>query len=135
MDGHGDAETNVKSICDNPKAQPPIFRKESEYREYRDGYCERDGGMRRRPTPEDTAAQKAKSECTADISADDVRGLGAAGSRFICRGDEKADEFSLTDRPSGQKSLGTFAHAAERKKEKRQGNGQDSADDDGGKHP
>ena len=36
------------------------------------------------------------------IGANNVRGIGAAGNRFVGGSDETADNFSLTDSPADQ---------------------------------
>ena len=57
-----------------------------------------------------------------------------AGNRFISSSDQGADEFRLADRPPGQRGPGTSGKAADRKQNEREGNGQKSPDNGGGKH-
>ncbi len=57
MDSHGDAEANIKSVGDGHITHPPLFRGQGENG---DGHCEGDGGMGRRPTPEDPATEEAE---------------------------------------------------------------------------
>jgi len=59
MDGHGDTHANIESVENRHQTQPPLFRTE---REHRHGHGESDGGMRRRPAPENSTAQKAEVE-------------------------------------------------------------------------
>ncbi|SPE55440.1 hypothetical protein SBV1_2200028 [Verrucomicrobia bacterium] len=132
MDGHRNADANIESVGDRHPPQPLLFRKELEDR---DGHCKRNGRVRRGPTPEDPAAQEAESENTAQIRANDVRGMGPAGNRFVCGSDEAPDEFGLTDSPADQAGSGASDDAAQRKQEERQHDGQESADTDSRKHP
>ncbi len=91
--------------------------------------------MRGRPTPEDPAAQNAESENVAQISTHAVRGMDAARKRFVDGGDKSADEFGLTDRPTGQTNSSASGNDTNRQQEERQDYGQESAHMDGWKHP
>ena len=132
MDGQGDTNTHIKSVEDRHPAQPPLFRTE---REHRHGHGEGDGGMRRRPAPEDPAAQKAEVEDMTYVRADAVRRMDATRNRLVGGGDKRAEEFSLTDSPASQNGPAIFGNDAERKKNQRQGDGQQSANPDGRPHP
>ena len=93
MDGHGDTDADIESVKDRHPTQPPLFRKK---REHRHGHGEGDGGMRRRPAPENSAAQEAKMEDMADVRADAVRRMGPAGKRFVGGSDQGAEKFGLS---------------------------------------
>ena len=132
MDGQGDTHADIKSVEDRHQTQPPLFRTE---REHRHGHGEGDGGMRRRPAPEDSTAQKAEVEDMTCVRTDATRRMDATRNRFVCGRDKRAEEFSLTDSPAGQNDLGISGNDAECKKNQRQGDGQQPANHDGGKHP
>src|SRR5579859_4027597 len=131
MDGHGDADAHVEGVGNRYIPQPPLFRKESEYRA---GHRERDGGMRRRPTPENPTAQEAESKSMTQIGANEVRGMGAAGNRLVAGSYETADNFSLTDSPADQTGTSISGKVAKRNKGERQKNRQKSTDMNGGEH-
>ena len=132
MDGQGDTNADIESVEDRHQTQPPSFCTECEHRR---GHGEGDGGMRRWPAPENSAAQKAEVEDMTDVRADAVRRMDAARNRFVCGRDKRAEEFSLTDGPTGQNDPTISGNDAECKKNQRQGEGQQPADHDGGKHP
>ena len=132
MDGHGDTHADIESVEDRHQTQPPLFRTE---REHCHGHGEDDGGMRRRPAPEDSAAQPAEVKDMTYVRADAVRRMGATGNRFVCGRDKRAEEFSLADGPTGQNGSGISGNDAECKKDQRQGDRQQPANPDGGKHP
>ena len=110
MNGQGDADADIERVGDRDIPPPPLFRNE---REHRDGHCERDGGMRGRPAPENPAAQEAEAENVAQIRACAVRGMDTAGNRLACGSDETADEFSPPDSPASQSGLSPSADAAD----------------------
>ena len=132
MDGHEDADAHVKGVDYRYTPQPPLFRPK---REDRDAHGKRDRRMRGRPTPEDSAAQKAESENVAQIGTHAVRGMDAARERLIDGSDKSADEFGLTDRPTGQTNSSASGKDSDSQQEERQDYGQESADMDGWKHP
>ena len=132
MDGHGDADAHVKGVDDRYTPQPPLFRPK---REDRDAHGKRNRRMRGRPTPEDSAAQNAESENVAQIGTHAVRGMDAARERLVNGSDKSANEFGLTDRPTGKTNSSASGKDSDRQQEERQDYGQESADMDGWKHP
>ena len=94
MDGHGDADADIAGVENRHQTQPPLFRTE---REHRHGHSEGDGGMRRRPAPEDSTAQPAEVEDMTYVRADAVRRMDATRNRFVCGRNQRAEERSLTD--------------------------------------
>jgi len=113
MDGHGDANANIKSIEDRHESQPPWLGME---REYRHGHRKGDGGVRRRPAPENSAAQPAEVEDMADVRTDAARRMSAAGKCFVGNNDQCAEEFSLSDSPAGQNGSGILGQETEGKR-------------------
>ena len=91
--------------------------------------------MRGGPAPEDSAAQKAESENVAQIGTHAVRGMDAARERLVEDSDKSADDFGLTDRPTGQTNSSSSGKDSDSQQKKRQDYGQESADIDGWKHP
>ena len=132
MDGQGDADAYVKGVDDCYTPQPPLFRPK---REDRDAHSKRNRRMRGRPTPEDSTAQNAESENVAQIDTHAVRGMDAARERLVDGSDKSADEFGLTDSPTGQTNSCASGKDSNRQQEERQDDGQESADMDGWKHP
>ena len=91
--------------------------------------------MRGRPTPEDSAAQNAESENVAQIGTHAVRGMDAARERLVNGSDKSANEFGLTDRPTGKTNSSASGKDSDRQQEERQEYWQESAEMDGWKHP
>jgi len=132
MDGHRDAQADIERIEDCHPTQPPWLRME---REHRHGHGEGDGGMRRRPAPENSAAQKAEVEDMTDVRADVVRRMGAAREGLVGNNDQGAEEFSLSDGPAGQNGSGIFGDETKGQQQQRQVDGQQPANNNGGPHP
>lgn len=128
MDGHGDADADVKRVQDRYIAQPPLLRPK---REDRNGHGKRNRRMGGRPAPEDPAAQKAESENMTQIGSHAMRGMDAACKRFVCGSNKSADEFGLNDRPTGQPNSRNAEKDTDSQQEERQDYGQESADLDG----
>ena len=121
MDGHGDTDADIERVKNCQQAQPPLFRIK---REHRHGHGEGDGGVRRRPAPENSAAQTAEVEDMTDVRADAVRRMGAAGKGLVGDHNQCAEEFSLSDSPAGQNGSGIFGKETEGKQQQRQVDGQ-----------
>jgi len=132
MDGHGDADADIAGVENRHQTQPPLFRTE---REHRHGHGEGDGGMRRRPAPEDSTAQPAEVEDMTYVRADAVRRMDATRNRFVCGRNQRAEERSLTDSPTGQNGPGISDNEADDKQEQWQGERQQPANPNGGPHP
>lgn len=95
MDGHRNAQTDVKGVGEREQLEKPLFREKCHNG---DGHGEGDGGVRRRPAPENAAAIKSEPEFAADVVAHDVRWVNATGKEFVNGGNEPADEGSLSNR-------------------------------------
>lgn len=121
MDGHGDSDTDIKRVEDCQQTQPALFGIQCEHRRR---HGEGDGGMRRRPPPEDSTTQKTKVEDVADIGAGIVRGMSATRKRFVGNNNQGANEFSLSDGPTGQNRFGIFGKETEGKQKQWQIDGQ-----------
>ena len=105
MDGQGDTQADIKGVEDRHTTQPPWFRTE---REHRHGHGESNGGMRRRPAPENAAAQKAEVEDMTEVVADNARWMGTTGKRLVGGRDKRTDKFRLADGPACQLDPGIF---------------------------
>lgn len=97
MDGHGDADSDIGSIKDCQTTQPSSFR---EKRECSHGHGESNGGVRRRPAPENSTAQPAKVENVTAVRADVEHGMGTTRNCFVGNNDQCAEKFSLSDGPA-----------------------------------
>ena len=132
MDGHGDTQADIAGVEDRHPTQPPLFRTE---REHCHGHSEGDGGVRRRPAPENSTAQPAEAEDMTDVLADTVRRMNATRNCLVNGSDKRAEEFSLTNSPTGQNGSGTLDNEADDKQEQWQGERQQRTNSDGGPHP
>ena len=110
MDGHGDAQADIAGVEDRHPAQPPLFRAE---REHRHGHGEGDGGVRRRPAPENPAAQPAEAEDMTDVRANAVRRMNASRERLVSGRNQRTEQRRLTDGPAGQNGSGTLDNDAD----------------------
>jgi len=61
--------------------------------------------------------------------------MGATRNRFVCGRDKRTEECSLTNSPTGKNGSGIFDNEADGKQEQWQGERQQRAKPDGGKHP
>ena len=105
MDGQGDTQADIAGVEDRHPTQPPLFRTE---REHRRSHGEGDGGVRRRPAPENPAAHPAEAEDMTDVRADAVRRMDAARERFVSGRNQRTEQCRLPNSPTGQNGSGTF---------------------------
>src|ERR1051326_5874016 len=97
MDRHGDADSNIERVDDGQITQPFLLRKKAKHCK---GHGEGDGSMRRRPTPENSAAQNAEFESAAHILTNHAQGMSAARYGLITCGNHCANELSLPNGPA-----------------------------------
>ncbi len=131
MDGHGNTEANVECVSQRQPAQPALFGKQ---REHRDRHGEGDGGVRRRPAPEHSAAQPAKPEIMAEVRANDMLRMDATGERLVGGGQKRADERRLSDGPAGLGHPGMADDEAGNNEDDRQHERHECAHGCGGDH-